>query len=657
MIVPQTRVCHALTRVDFYLKRSMERRTIYKTFTLLTLLALLPAMGASAEENARNLGRLHPSNSSFNDRFIPGDPDEMVFFDFEGPVLYNPAQDVKDHTIVIADGVYHIFYIVANERSFGHATSTDLIRWTFHEPVLHRGEPGDWDAKDIWAPCIVPMEGLEGYYLMFYTGVNSASAQQTGMAYSFNSLDSWIKAGEELMLPFSCDSSWCNWAVDKYCHFRDPSFFEDESGCYLTQTTRTADDYGAVALTSGDGRFAWNDAGPMYVHDNWHLLESTSVLKRNGKYHLFFTEEGVGGISHMSSDSLTSGWNVIYRSIIDFGHAAEITRTPSGAEIISRHTSYLDYAGNQVYSIRFDTLAWSGDHAMVDLEPPLGDWTVLSGNAFDHQPVFGDAYAFRGDDTTKVGFEDNWWIGTAERFDGPIFGYRPGSRQGDGPRGAIRSAVFTVTGRSMRLLVGGGNYPDSCYVAMIDAETGETIYSETGRGVEAMDERFWDLEPYMGSEFYFEIVDDCSVPMGHINVDGIRELPFPPPTGSTPPLSSGFLPLKDGEGGQPDASSSRAKNDTPPEPSGEVSCSPNPFNPVTTISFQAGPGSRVEVIIFSIAGKRVHTATAMTSDDGTGSVVWEGRSDSGHQVSSGMYAAAVFEDGRIIGMTKLLLLR
>ena len=267
----------------------------------------------------------------------------------------------------------------------------------------------------------------------------------------------------------------------------------------------------------------------MYVHDNWHLLESTCVLKRDGKYHLFFTEEGVGGTSHMFSDSLTSGWDVTYRSIIDFGHAAEITRTPDGVEIISRHTSYLDYTGDNVYSIRFDTLAWSGDHAIVDLEPPLGDWTIISGDAFDHQPVFGDAFAFRGDDTTRVGFDGNWWIGTAERFDGPIFGYRPGSRQGDGPRGAIRSAVFTVTGRSIRLLVGGGNYPDSCYVAMIEAGTGKTVYRETGRGVETMDARFWNLEPYMGRDFYIEIVDDCSSPMGHINVDSIRELPFPPP--------------------------------------------------------------------------------------------------------------------------------
>ncbi len=657
MIVPQTRVCHALTRVDLYLMTSMIRSALRNIIAPLILLLLLPATASATDENARDLDRLHPSNISSGDRFIPGDPEAMVSFDFEGPVLYNPGQDVKDHTIVIADGVYHVFYIVANERNFGHATSTDLIRWTFHEPVLYRGEPGDWDAHDIWAPCVVPMEGSPGYYLMFYTGVNSSSAQQTGLAYSFGSLDQWIKAGEELMMPFGCDPSWCNWAVDKYCHFRDPGFFEDESGCYLTQTTRTADDLGAVALTSGDGSFRWNDAGPMYVHDNWHLLESTFVLKRNGKYHLFFTEEGVGGISHLFSDSLMSGWDIIYRSIIDFGAAAEITQTPSGAEIISRHTSYLDYTGDNVYSIRFDTLTWSGDHPIVDLEPPLGEWTILSGNAFAHQPVFGNAFAFRGDDTTKVGMEGNWWIGTAERFDGPIFGYRPGSRQGDGPRGAIRSKTFTVTGRSMSLLVGGGYYPDSCFVAMIDAGTGETIYSETGRGVEAMDTRSWNLEPHMGGEFYLEIVDDCSSPMGHINVDAIEELPFPPGSGAASTPSGGSVLLKDGEPGPSDAPAAAAKNAPSPGVSGEVSCSPNPFNPVTTISFTAGPRSLIEVVVFSIAGRRIYTATAMTSGDGTGSVVWNGRSDRGHAVASGIYAAAAFEGGRIVGMTKLVLLR
>ncbi len=655
MIVPQTRVCHALTRVVFYIMSTMLRPGFHPALILSAVLILLPAIPAGADENARDLGRLRPANPASGNTFLPGDPEAMVTFDFEGPVLYNPDQDVKDHTIVIVDGVFHIFYIVANERNFGHATSPDLVHWTFHEPVLSKGEPGDWDARDIWAPCVIPLEGTN-YYLMFYTGVDEVPVQRTGLAYSTGDLTQWTKAGEELIEPFACDSSWCNWADDEYCHFRDPNYFEDENGCYLTQTTRTKEEFGAVALTSGDGRFSWNDAGPMYVHDNWHLLESTFVLKREGKYHLFFTEEGVGGISHMFSDSLTSGWNVIYRSIIDFGHAAEITRTPSDADIISRHTSYLDYTNSLVYSIRFDTLMWSGDHAMVDLEQPLSDWTILDGDAFDHQPVFGDAYLFRGDDTTKVGFEGNWWIGTAERFDGPFFGYRPGSRQGDGVMGSIRSATFTVTGRSMRLLVGGGDFPDSCFIAMIDAGTGDAVYRETGRGVESMDERFWNLEPYMGREFYLEIVDHCSAPMGHINVDGIRELPFPPPSDSTPPLSGGLIQLKGSDGTPPQAAASLQDAATPLPP-GDVSCSPNPFNPATTISFTASPRSLIEVVVFSIAGKRIHTVTVMSSADGTGSIVWNGRADSGRQVASGIYAAAVFDGGRMVGMTKLVLLR
>ncbi len=108
--------------------------------------------------------------------------------------MYNPDQDVKDHSLIIVDGVYHMFYIVANERNFGHATSMTLSTGPFPEPVLYKGLLEDWDEKDIWAPCVVPMEGTDGHYLMFYTGVEDfLGGQQTGMAYSFGGLDTWSK--------------------------------------------------------------------------------------------------------------------------------------------------------------------------------------------------------------------------------------------------------------------------------------------------------------------------------------------------------------------------------------------------------------------------------------------------------------------------------
>ena len=172
-----------------------------------------------------------------------------------------------------------------------------------------------------------------------------------------------------------------------------------------------------------------------------------------------------------------------------------------------------------------------------------------------------------------------------------------------------------------------------------------------------MDERFWNLEPFMGRQLYIEIVDDCSSLMGHINVDSIKELPFPPLTGSASPTSGEFVLVKGGDQGQAAIPVSAPEGAATPCPSEEVSCSPNPFNPVTTISFTASPRSLVEVVVFSIAGKRIRTETVMSSSDGTGSVVWDGRSDCGQQVASGIYAAAVLESGRIVGMTKLVLLR
>jgi hypothetical protein len=631
LIVPRTRVCHAPTRVIL-------------CSTLLALLLCLPRAGLLSREPITGELDLHGPGI-----YVPADPAAMASFDFEGPVLYHEGKHTKDHSIVYTDGTFHLFYIIGNDRTIGYANSTDLRHWEIsEEPVLEPG-PETWDGVHVWAPCVVPLEYPENYYAMFYTGVNGHGAQRTGLAYSSGDFTRWIKATDQLLEPFACDTAWCLWDENSLSHFRDPFLFTDGESSYLLQTARTRDGFGVIALTSGDGWSQWADAGPLYVHNSWHLLESSMILKRDDLYHLFFTEETVGGTSHMSSDTLLGGWDIRFRSIIDGGHACEITRTSPDTEIFSRHTSYSALSEEMIYSIRFDTLTWSGDIPHPDIEPALGmDWTILWGDAFIHQPVFGDAYAFRGIDTVSVGFEGNWWIGTAEAFSGPVHGWLPGMMQGDGPRGAIRSRAFEVTGRSMRLLVGGGKYPDSCYVALCSSSSGRIIYKETGRGSEEMDERVWDLEPLSGREVYIEIVDDCSSPMGHINVDGIRETAKPPPAnpGERIQGSAKIIPR------DADLSSQREN------PSGiEIVASPNPFNPSTTISFAGGAGKTYSVVIYSIDGRKVFSTTTRARQDGIVTVIWDGRSDRGFQAASGIYAAAVIDGGRIAGMTKLVMLR
>ncbi|MDD4857383.1 MAG: T9SS type A sorting domain-containing protein, partial [Candidatus Krumholzibacteria bacterium] len=424
--------------------------------------------------------------------------------------------------------------------------------------------------------------------------------------------------------------------------------------CYLVQTAHTLDWMGAIALARSDDYFTWSDAGPLYVHGNWHALESPFLMKRNGVYHLFFTEEEVGGVSHMSSDSLASGWNIVRRSIIDSGHAAEVLDLGSDSYIISRHSSYSSAAGSVVSSIRFDTLSWTGDEPYVRMTNLLDGWTVLWGDAFECQPVFGNNPRFRGDYTTEVGFEGNWWIGTYERFGGPLTGTEPGSVQGDEARGAIRSKTFTVTGYSMRLLVGGGAYPDSCYVALCDASSGNILLRATGANSDLLSERIWNLSHYRGKGVYLTIVDNCVSPFGHINVDGIEErmtVVRPTPNDDRPPgkYDKNIAAL-------PAGVSSRERDESLRREA-PLTCSPNPFNPTTRILVRSSPNAVLTLSIYDIAGRTMGEFKTRTNGRGEAAVVWNGTDRGGAPLPSGVYFA-MLKDGRcILSRIKLVLAR
>jgi len=328
---------------------------------------------------------------------IPGPRAEaLVRFDFERKALYIPGVQVKDHSVVIDDGLYHVFFIKGNEKSFGHAVSPDLEHWEVLEDVLLAG-PDSFDENFIWAPFVITYPPKPLYRLMYYTGVNQYIAQRTALAISTN-INSWTKASEALFIPFHGDTTWMQWSETSWSNFRDPCIYVEGDTCYMVNTVKTKDGVGAISLHTSTDYFNWKDNGPLYVHDNWHVLESPYLIKYDGKYRLFFTEEEVGGVSYMFSDSLRSGWDITKRMIIDSGHAAEITMLPGGNFLLSRHTSYIAPSGETVSAIVFDTLRWSGDIPQVDRNDSFNDnWEILWGDAFTHQPVFGDNPSFRGD--------------------------------------------------------------------------------------------------------------------------------------------------------------------------------------------------------------------------------------------------------------------
>ena len=64
---------------------------------------------------------------------------------------------------------------------------------------------------------------------------------------------------------------------------------------------------------------------------------------------------------------------------------------------------------------------------------------------------------------------------------------------------------------------------------------------------------------------------------------------------------------------------------------------PNPFNPATTIAYDLPASGRVRIDIHNILGQHVATLVDQTMAPGSYEIVWDGKSDEGRSVSSGIY--------------------
>lgn len=64
---------------------------------------------------------------------------------------------------------------------------------------------------------------------------------------------------------------------------------------------------------------------------------------------------------------------------------------------------------------------------------------------------------------------------------------------------------------------------------------------------------------------------------------------------------------------------------------------PNPFNPHTTVRFQLPAGGDARLLVYNLAGQRVRTLARGWLSAGLHQYVWNGKDDSGKEVSSGVY--------------------
>ena len=83
---------------------------------------------------------------------------------------------------------------------------------------------------------------------------------------------------------------------------------------------------------------------------------------------------------------------------------------------------------------------------------------------------------------------------------------------------------------------------------------------------------------------------------------------------------------------------------------------PNPFNPVTNISFELPRSSRVSITIYNMLGQEIRTLLKEDQEAGFHSVQWDGRNEAGIRVSTGVYICRM-KAGNYVKSIKMLLLQ
>jgi len=158
----------------------------------------------------------------------------------------------------------------------------------------------------------------------------------------------------------------------------------------------------------------------------------------------------------------------------------------------------------------------------------LTDWEA-DGEAFDFQPTWGDnpTARNRGQPSEHQG---DWWLGLYEKYQGPDkgkkLGQNPGATQGDGPQGTLTSIEFTIVGKTMNFLIGGGNHPwkDDPAPCSVNLEIdGKVVLTATGNNTETMARVEWDLSGLDGETAQIVVVDNNSGGWGHPNFDDIHQ--------------------------------------------------------------------------------------------------------------------------------------
>jgi len=470
---------------------------------------------------------------------------------------YTPAANFMNdpNGLIRHKGTYHLFYQhnpsgnTADNGSWGHATSTDLVHWTEHPIAI----AADTDEQ-VWSGSVVlDRTNSSGFgtstnppLVAIYTSRDlDTGLQRQALAYSLDSGETWTKYTGNPVLDIGSHD------------FRDPKVIWNEKtgrwvmvvaksverkvGIYSSadlKTWRHESDFGPAGATGG----VWecpdlfelphrNKAG--VTTKKWVLTLSVS-----GKVQYFvgdfdgsrftspdasYTPPAGRVINDFEGQTWDPGWTTTGDA---FGNGPD---TPPADVFGAMGSKYVDSYGDG----DFQTGTLSSPDFQID-KPYLN--LLVGGGNYPHveggskAPPEGELFADFEADGLQAG-----WTGTGSFTDltNTTWSDLPG-RVGRGvldtcwagcdpAMGKVRSPDFTITRDFINLLVAGGNHPlsgpEPTAVSLV--VDGQVVKTETGDNSPSMNWRAWDVGAWRGQTAHIEVTDQRTADWGHLMVDHI----------------------------------------------------------------------------------------------------------------------------------------
>ncbi len=181
----------------------------------------------------------------------------------------------------------------------GHATSDDLVSWTYHGVGFKPSQGPAWDDYTTWTGSVV--EGDDGHWHLFYTGSNKADeglVQRIGHATSTD-LHQWRRVGNGFCLDLEGPASklyetelqtgfWHDRAMRDPWVMRDP----DGDGWLMYFTARAsgipeANAGGAIGFATSPDLHDWTLQPPVFV-GGYGQMEVPQVFEHDGNWYCLF---------------------------------------------------------------------------------------------------------------------------------------------------------------------------------------------------------------------------------------------------------------------------------------------------------------------------------------------------------------------------------